>query len=776
VPTPVRRQTTDSRYSLRFAGAAALLVAGTLVLVLYVLPQRYVLSSGFREGSLILPDPSTPFASVDPVRVAPLPAPPPPEEPVPGPAEIFWARVLPLLEAERYEEAIPFFSAYLSEYPDDRDVQREFALTLAAAGYLDRSLPLFEGLLAESDDPALRLVLARALRDAGRVDEASEHYARILAGDPDHEELALEWARALAWAEQYGEAERVLLAALDRNPGSSSLRVALAEVYYYTDRLEEADALLATLSDEDLDRLDALGLRDGVRLALTPPPAPEPEPVPPLSTLEQALAAREAGELDRAAELFAAALAEAPADAATWEAFANFLQYERADFEGALSALKEVERLTGGGDTALQYRMAQLEIWTDRADDARARLETLLVTLDHERRAERDPAADSVPPDAATPAPAVTRPDVLALLGDLDRWSGRRLAAVDRYEAALVLDSEHTGARDGLAAIRTEVDRMYVDVEQPHLGALGRSLADTDDFVRVDLGADWRGIQDDWVWGAAAGGRWIEGYDLSGAFANQPGLFADLEGAHWWRWGTIRTALHLGVQTVREGEVDVGLGASARFMGSSGARTDVRVDHQPAYDVTNTLQAVLADVQQDKLYVSHSRLLGSRWVAAATAEAASVDHGTVAGADRNTRLQGGVSVGRILSPHLTLGLTGRALTYSDAAPTSGGLPLYWDPEVSVSTGLYAQYARPLFTWWELSARMNPGVAWIDERTGGGEFVPDLSGSLGLVREGARYRTAIEFSYGQGRFTGYRSWGVNVSFGARGWFGRAGGGS
>ena len=57
-----------------------------------------------------------------------------------------------------------------------------------------------------------------------------------------------------------------------------------------------------------------------------------------------------------------------------------------------------------------------------------------------------------------------------------------------------------------------------------------------------------------------------------------------------------------------------------------------------------------------------------------------------------------------------------------------------------------------------------------------EVVPDLSASLGFTREGARYRTAIEFFYGQGRFTGYRSYGVNVSLGGRGWLGRAGGGS
>jgi hypothetical protein len=38
-----------ARYPLKFGTAASLLISGTLVLVLYVLPERYVISAGFRE-------------------------------------------------------------------------------------------------------------------------------------------------------------------------------------------------------------------------------------------------------------------------------------------------------------------------------------------------------------------------------------------------------------------------------------------------------------------------------------------------------------------------------------------------------------------------------------------------------------------------------------------------------------------------------------------------------------------------------------------------------
>ena len=97
-----------------------------MVLVLVVLPQRYVLSSGFRESGLSFPNPGVPFVPPDATQIAarPVPTPTPPDEIVRGPAEIFWARVMPLLESERYGEALPFFEPYLLDYPADDDVRR----------------------------------------------------------------------------------------------------------------------------------------------------------------------------------------------------------------------------------------------------------------------------------------------------------------------------------------------------------------------------------------------------------------------------------------------------------------------------------------------------------------------------------------------------------------------------------------------------------------------------------------------------------------------------
>jgi thioredoxin-like negative regulator of GroEL len=377
-----RRAKGDPGYFLRFAGTAMLLVSGTLVMVLFVLPQRYVLSSGFREGSLVFPAPSTPFEPVTAGRIAALPLPPPPPAPpetiVRGPAEVFWATVLPLIEAGRYAEALAQFEQYLASYPRDAGVRLEYARTLVAAGNADRGIEVLEELLAVRDNEEVRLLLARTLRDSGRAEEAAAHYSVLVAADPANETLWLEWAQALAWLERYEAAETVLLNGLDQHPGSIALAVELAEVYYAMGRLEEAAELLAGLTDEELRAFDALVLRADVLRALTP----AVDTTPPATPLERAIAARMDGDLDRAEVLFKEVLADNPSDADAWAAYADFLQYERGDLAGALAALKELERLTDGNDPALQYRMAQLEIWTNRPEDARARLQQLLGTLE----------------------------------------------------------------------------------------------------------------------------------------------------------------------------------------------------------------------------------------------------------------------------------------------------------------------------------------------------------------------------------------------------------
>jgi tetratricopeptide (TPR) repeat protein len=761
VPSRTERAPRDARYTFRFVFAAVLLVSITLVLVLVVLPERYVLESGFRESGTNFPAARTPFVPIDPVQV---PARPVrvlvPDEPTPpGPAELFWTEALPLLNEGRYAEVMPVFERYLDAHPRDEAVRLELARTLIAAGRPAEAVAVLRDLVSDDEgDRPTRLLLARTLRDLGRIDEASAHYGALVASGEGDVALALEWARALAWLERYDEAETVLRRALDASPGSAALRIELARVYYYTDRLTDAESMLAGVSGDELVAAGAGTLLDDVRAALfAPAQGPLEESVEP-TLLERALAAREADDFETARMLLGAAMREAPDDPAVRIAFANLLEYELADFDGARDALAEAIRL-GGSTPELELRLARLEAWTQNEDAALARLDRLL----------QDIGPDVLPDTTAR----TTRAGAHALAGDLHRWRGDRVAAARAYHRALASDPAGAQARAGIDALRTETALQIEEIEGPGIGPSAYGLADTDDFERLDLGGAWTDVRDLWVWSGNAGTRWVGGRGLAGGVANEQGYFVEVAPARWWRWGTIRTAVHVGAETVRAGQTDVSFGAALRWRALAGGTLDVGWRHEPAYGFTGTLQSMQADVVLDRFQAGFGRALDPRWSIALQTDIALLDPVALAGAPRSTRLQGVASVGRTLGDGWTLGWSGSAATYTGAAPTVGGLRLYWDPSVALATGPWARVERWLADRWQTSLRVAPGVALIEERGSAGlEAVPQLNAEARLGYAGERLRSGLDVFYGQARLEGYRNYGVRFSVSSTRWLGRS----
>lgn len=361
------------------------------------------------------------------------------------------------------------------------------------------------------------------------------------------------------------------------------------------------------------------------------------------------------------------------------------------------------------------------------------------------------------------------------MLGDLRRWQTDRPGAAERYRLALVADASNERANAGLAALDAEVARQLVEIEAPRFGGSAYSLADTDEFTRVDLGGDWVQVGGPWVVGGTLGNRWISGVALDGTSADRQGAFVDLEGARWWRWGTLRTAIDLGLQ--RLGSTwDPSLGASVGFRGQDGSTSEVRYEHGPAHPLAATLQSVLAEVVQDHVSVSHARPLGEDWSVSGAVDGAwlranadSVAGGTAPGVGR---LQAALTLGRSVSPSVTLGLATRALGFTRGAPVTslaggGVLRLFWDPYMVLSAGPFAQLTRDLATNWRLTGRVGPGVAFIDERgVGEAAWVPHVSAEAGVRREGARFWTALDLFYYQGQFDGYRTYGARLTLSAR----------
>jgi len=727
---------------------AGLLGGLTLVLVLVVLPRRYVLHAGLRESGINFPTTSPPFAPPRDLRRIAVARPVEAGPVLPGPAERFWSEVMPLLESQRYRAALPLFESYLRQHPMDRAVRREQAITLDRAGGRSEAAAAYQALLAQRDEPGLRLLYARSLRDQGRIEEALAQYAALMRADPDDQALAHEVARALAWAGRYDEAASILRELVARHPGDVEARVELAQVLYWAGQLDEADHLLSALGDGDLSRSDAIDLRAQIRAELTPPPPDPASEAAPLTTAERAAQALAAGDVGAAAELYRAALAEQPADTALLRTYADVLQYRLEDLEGARQALMKLQAQRGE-DPILWFRIAQLEAWTGRNAAAMARLERLV-------RARPTGSADAL----GTSLEAQAR----ALLGDLYRWEGLRVLSADAYQLALREDPANEEARRGLVTLALDVDRQIDESERPRLGTDAYAFSDSDEFTRLDLGMESVSVDGAWVFGGRAGSRVVRGNGIDGASGSERGFFAEVEMARWWHWGTVRSGLRLGMERVRPTGTDPTFGATVHWTSLAGFRADLRYDHGPAYPLTVTLSSLLLPVRQDRVTLTAARQLGRRWSLSVAGDAA-----RFAGADplvwpeaSALRVEGGVSLGRALTDDLVLGISGRALTYSDAAPVSEGRPLFWDPEAVWSLGAYAQMDRLLAPGWELRGRLGPALAWIDERSEPGyQRVPHVSAEGGLTRREGRLSTSMDLFYYQGRFDGYRAWGARL---------------
>ncbi len=213
------------------------------------------------------------------------------------------------------------------------DLKREDGDIEGAKSWLEKAL------LVDADRIEPRIALADIATEEGDFEEAERHLEKIMTGiDPNHPGAGLALAKVYRYSGRTNEAVELLRKILDRNPANVAARGALAESYLSEDRLDEAraeaEAFLkgAPANAEAHFLLGAILLRqeDYGKAAFHLTEAANSTSATARSHYLLGLALRESNKLAQAISAFRNALAEQPGDSSYRLALAQALLREGA--------------------------------------------------------------------------------------------------------------------------------------------------------------------------------------------------------------------------------------------------------------------------------------------------------------------------------------------------------------------------------------------------------------------------------------------------------------
>lgn len=155
------------------------------------------------------------------------------------------------LDQESRNALLTTLSAMLADYPGDRQLMFAKAVLLEQSGQYQKAIEIANQLLAEEKDVNAIILKINGLKELNRTDEAIEFLVSAVESMPDNRRLRLVYARYLFEADRLDDARSQYRSILERSPDDGDILFALALISMEQEDDAEAKKYLHRMVDED---------------------------------------------------------------------------------------------------------------------------------------------------------------------------------------------------------------------------------------------------------------------------------------------------------------------------------------------------------------------------------------------------------------------------------------------------------------------------------------------------------------------------------------------